>query len=74
MTMRDVMNDHGLDARDEGNGFYTTTCPVCISQGLLGVNMRNNTFQCRNPRCRASGDAHKLDRLFRRVRANEKLR
>lgn len=75
MKMRDVIEDHGLDARDNESGSFTTTCPVCGQMGGLQIDMRSETFRCRVAKCQAKGDAITLDRLFRRpgVRENWKI-
>lgn len=72
MTMKDVLNDHGLDVRYNGDDSHTATCPVCMSRGLLQI--KGERFQCHNRACRAEGDAYALDRLYRNVRADSRLR
>ena len=73
MTYRDVIGDSMLDARDNGNGFFTATCPVCMEMGMLAIDARKNTFRCTNPACRVSGDMYALDKMVKKRRGDWRM-
>jgi hypothetical protein len=74
MKIRDVITDHGLDARNSGQQYSFATCPVCMNAASLMIDLGGNTFTCKAKGCGVHGDAAKLDSLVRRVRSDSRLR
>lgn len=58
MRMEDVITDHELDARDNGDGSYTSVCPHCMSMGMLQIDMRAQRYRCHS--CGSAGGPYEL--------------
>ena len=72
MKIKQLIDDHGLDARMYDQQYAWGTCPVCFSGGKLMIDTDADTYQCHA--CKSSGNAAKLDALLRKVRPDKRLR